>query len=269
MDPEVNRSVIIAGSVGVGVLVLVGVAIAVSTGGGGDKTTSVQVEQPSTTISSSTTRPLNTTTSTPTTLAPGVIPPVVPKTSPPTVVIIPPTTPATPAPAPAPTSPTSTSRPVTTSTTRPVKVVELETKLEIALNGGSAPAPGTLPRVHVVEQPGVRTEVTWALDPLLSTAEQKVAAREEAFELLKALQAAHLAGRDPIVLRATLPDPATGQATRVIRATYTRATLDAIDFPTANPQRILLRADSRVLDPTLRVPTTTTTTAAPATTTTT
>ena len=86
--------------------------------------------------------------------------------------------------------------------------------------------------------------------------------RVEAFTLLETLQGANLAPDfDPVVLRATLPDPDTGEPLRVIRLVYSRATLDAIDFDTIDPLTIFTLANPAEIDDSLApTPTTSSTT---------
>jgi hypothetical protein len=107
-----------------------------------------------------------------------------------------------------------------------------------------------------------KVRVTWKLDPSLTVEEQQVESRLEAFTLLQTIQAANLPpDLDPVVLRATLPDPDTGDPTRVIRLVYTRATLDGIDFTTVDPLSIFTLADDSDIDSDLApTPTTTSTT---------
>jgi hypothetical protein len=127
-----------------------------------------------------------------------------------------------------------------------------------------APAPGTPSRVTVrfVPDPGGdRVRVTWKLDETLTTDQQRVQARLDAFALLRAIQAANPPGDGPVVLRATLPDPDTGEPDRVIRLVYERDTLDGIDFTTIDPLTIFTLADDSDIDPDLApTPTTTSTT---------
>lgn len=262
MDRDQRRSALIAGGVVTGVLVLLVVGITLS-GGDHGKTTSVEIEHSSSTSSSSTTTPTVLTT---TTLVQPLLPPVAPRTIPPGVVIVVPTSAPSAPPPVAPTAPRTTPpTPPTTSTTRPHEIVTLETKLEAVLNGGTQPDAGSPKRVRVVAPPAAPIQVTWTLDPTLSTTAQKTAVRAEAFSLLEAIQSAHLSGQEPIVLRATLPDPATGTPKRVVRLRFERATLETIDFATTDPQRIFSLANQRQVDPSLKVvgPPTTTTTATP------
>gem|GEM_PF-5281445 len=108
---------------------------------------------------------------------------------------------------------------------------------------------------------GERVRVTWKLDKKLTTKEQRVQARLDAFTLLKTIQAVKPPGDGPVVLRATLPDPDTGDPVRVIRLVYERATLDAIKFKTIDPLTIFTLADDSNIDSDLAsTPTTTSTT---------
>ena len=127
----------------------------------------------------------------------------------------------------------------------------LNDALELALNGGVLPAPGTPTRVTVRFVPddgGDRVRVTWKLDEKLTTNEQRVRARLEAFTLLRVIQAANPPGDGPVVLRATLPDPDTGDPHRVIRLVYERDTLDGINFKTIDPLTIFTLADDSDID---------------------
>ena len=127
----------------------------------------------------------------------------------------------------------------------------LNDALELALNGGVLPAPGTPARVTVRFVPddgGDRVRVTWKLDEKLTTNEQRVRARLEAFTLLRVIQAANPPGDGPVVLRATLPDPDTGDPHRVIRLVYERDTLDGINFKTIDPLTIFTLADDSDID---------------------
>ena len=261
MDDRQKRAVIAVVSIFVGGIALIVLLIVISSGGDDTKSVNTAADRTTTSSTSTTTTTLPATT---TTFAPITVPPTAAPTPPPTVIVIPPTSPPTSPPtAPASTtsSPSTTSTSTTTTTTQPPEIVDLQNALEIILNGGVAPDPGTPPRVAVDSEPGIRVRVTWALDPALDDAAQKVAARQEAFDILGAIQAAALSGSDKIVLRATLPDPDTGQPHRVVRLVFERATLDAIDFTTLDPQEIFLQADEKDIDPSLQgTPTTTTTT---------
>jgi hypothetical protein len=127
----------------------------------------------------------------------------------------------------------------------------LNDALELALNGGVLPAPGTPARVtarFVPDDGGDRVRVTWKLDEKLTTNEQRVRARLEAFTLLRVIQAANPPGDGPVVLRATLPDPDTGDPHRVIRLVYERDTLDGINFKTIDPLTIFTLADDSDID---------------------
>ena len=277
MDPELKRALTIGGAAVAGVLVLVGIAIAVSSGDSGNETTSVQVPDRTSTSSSSTTSSSSSTTST--TLTPLTAPPTAPPTNPPTVIVIPPTTPPTAAPATAapatpPTSPatspgstsSTSSSSTTTPTTRPEGEAALDDALELALNGGVPPTPGTPKRVatqFVSDDSGEKVRVTWKLDPTLTVEEQRVQSRLEAFTLLQAIQSAKLSTDfDPVVLRATLPDPETGDPQRIMRLVYARATLDSIfSTPNFDPLTIFTFANPSDIDPDLApTPTTTSTT---------
>ncbi len=275
MDPELKRALTIGGAAIAGVLVLVGIAFAVSSGNNGDETTSVKVPDRTSTSSSSTSSTSTSTSTTTLPLPPVTVPPTAPPTSPPTVIVIPPTTPPTSppttpptvAPTTSPSTTTSTTHPggsTTTSTTRPEGEAELNTALETALNGGVAPDPGTPERVQlkfVPDDAGERVRVTWKLDDTLTTEEQRVQARLDAFTLLQVIQAANLPGDGPVVLRATLPDPDTGEPNRVIRLVYERDTLAGIDFTTIDPLTIFTLADDSEIDSSLApTPTTTSTT---------
>ncbi|MCJ7673335.1 MAG: hypothetical protein MUP67_15015 [Acidimicrobiia bacterium] len=162
------------------------------------------------------------------------------------------------------TTPSTVAVSTTTSTTRPAGEQALNDTLEQALNGGVAPAPGTPTRVvvrFVPDATGDRVRVTWKLDQTLATEAQQVQARLDAFALLEAIQKAKPPGDGPIVLRATLPDPDTGDPDRVIRLVYERDTLDAIDFTKIDPLSIFTLADDADIDSDLApTPTTTSTT---------
>lgn len=127
----------------------------------------------------------------------------------------------------------------------------LNDALELALSGGVLPAPGAPARVTVRFVPddgGDRVRVTWKLDEKLTINEQRVQARLEAFALLRVIQAANPPGDGPVVLRATLPDPDTGEPDRVIRLVYDRDTLDGINFNTIDPLTIFTLADDSDID---------------------
>jgi len=100
----------------------------------------------------------------------------------------------------------------------------------------------------VPDDGGDRVRVTWKLDEKLTTNEQRVRARLEAFTLLRVIQAANPPGDGPVVLRATLPDPDTGDPHRVIRLVYERDTLDGINFKTIDPLTIFTLADDSDID---------------------
>ncbi len=260
MDDRQKRAVIAVVSIFAGGIALIVLLIVLA---GGDDTKSVDTasDRTTTTSTSTTTLPPTTTTLAPPTLPP-TAPPTTPPTASPTVIVIPPTAPPTTASTSAPTSSTSStsSTSPTTTTTQPAAIVDLQNALEVLLNGGVAPDPGTPPRVAVDLDPTVRLRVTWALDPTLDAEAQKLAVRQEAFDILEAIQAAALAGDEKIVLRATLPDPDTGEPRRVVRLEFERATLDGIDFDTIDPQDIFSLADDKDIDDSLKITTSMTTT---------
>jgi hypothetical protein len=112
----------------------------------------------------------------------------------------------------------------------------------------------------VPDSGGDRVRVTWRLNQTLTTDEQRVQARLDAFALLRAIRIADPPGTGPVVLRATLPDPDTGDPDRVIRLVYERATLDGIHFATIDPLTIFTLADASDIDAKLApTPTTTST----------
>ena len=183
---------------------------------------------------------------------------------------MPPTGAPAPTGSPAPTGTTATSAASTTSTTRPPTVAEqLQTLLEATLLGeADPPPPGTPPRVRVTYDVDELVRVSWDLDDTLSTTAQRYAAREEATALLRVIQGFAEIGEEPVVLRALLPDPDTGDPSRVVRLLFERDTLDALDFSTLDPLTIFERADEADIDPAL-APTPPPTTSTSSTTTTT
>ena len=223
----------VLGSVFVGGVIIAVLIVSLVSGDDPKRAVDIDPNQPSTSTSS-TTLLLTTTT-----FPPITVPPIPPPTTPPpttattitpgTTIVIPPTTTPTTAPPP----PTSTAP--TTPTTKQLSVAgELDALIENVLLGGVPPddpdAPGL---VRVVVRAQVR--VTWTLDETLSPDEQRVEARLEAAAILQAIQSFARLEDQSIVLRATLPDPGTGDPTRVLRLVFQRATLDAIDFTTIDP----------------------------------
>ncbi len=247
-----------------------GVIIAVlivSLASGDDPKRAVNVNQPSTSTSIST-LPLLTTSLPPTTIL--IPPPTNPPATTPatitpgtTIVNPPPTTPTT-----APAPPTTATAPTTPTTKQLTVAGELDALLENVLLGGVPPddpkSPGL---VRVVVRATVR--VTWTLDETLSADEQRVEARLEAAAILQAIQGYARLEDQSIVLRATLPDPGTGDPQRVLRLVFNRATLDAIDFTTIDPLTIFELADDADIDPVLEPSPATTTSSSTTTTTTT
>jgi hypothetical protein len=262
--------VLIVGSVVGGLLLIVGIAIALSGGGDdGQETRRVVTppERPSTTSTS-----IFVTTLPSTTLPPVTTPPTTPATiTPGTVVVVPPTSPpATAAPATAPPSTTPTTHPSTTTTTKPQTVAEqLADLLETTLSADGTLPPDDLRRVKVDFDPhsDERVRVTWALDPTLTPEQQRIAARVDAAALLRSIQGFSELGDERIVLRATLPDPDTGDPMRVVRLVFEHDTLVGIDFATSDELTIFELADEADIDPTL-LPTPSTTTTSSTTTTT-
>ncbi|MSO79541.1 MAG: hypothetical protein EXQ79_08025 [Acidimicrobiia bacterium] len=267
LQPQ-QRTMAILGGVFVGGVIIAVLIVSLVNGGDPKHAVDIDPNQPSTSTSTSTTTlPLLTTT-----FPPITVPPVPPPTTPTpttattitpgtTIVIPPPTTTPTTAPPPTSTAPT-------TPTTKQLSVAgELDALLENVLLGGVPPddpdAPGL---VRVVVRAQVR--VTWSLDETLSADEQRVEARLEAAAILQAIQSYARLEDQTIVLRATLPDPGTGDPTRVLRLVFQRDTLDAIDFATIDPLTIFDLADDSDIDPILEPSPATTTTSSSTTTTT-
>jgi len=248
LQPQQRALAILAGVFGSGLLIAF---LAVSVFSGDDETRRIGIgpNQPNT---SSSTSPSTTLAPTlpPTTLSPGPPPSLTPSTriTPGTIVILPPSTSPAPTATTAPTAPTT---PTTPTTSPPTVAEELEEQLEQLLLGEGTPEPDAPPRVHVTFDKNDFVRVTWALDDTLSEDEQRYAAREEAFALLRAIQGYDRLGDERVIVRATLPDPDTGDALRVVRLEFERATLDALDFDTLDPLSIFEEADEADIDPAL------------------
>ena len=232
------------------------VLLALSLGGDDSKQTRrIEIPPSRATSTSSSTVPTSTTTTT--TLAVLAVPSTtaLPPITPGTVVVVNPT---------APPGPPATSASTTTTTTGHLTPAEeLEVLLETALGGGTPPT-GTDPRVNVdFRESDDRVRVTWSLDPLLDVEEQRAAARVEATTVLQIIQGFAGLDGERVVLRATLPDPDTGDPARVVRLVFERATLDSLDFSTLDAFTIFELADESTIDPALEPappPTTTTST---------
>jgi hypothetical protein len=127
---------------------------------------------------------------------------------------------------------------------------------------------GTLPpddqRRVLVDHPNDQTpptlRVTVGLDSALTTEQQLVAARADAYTTLKALQGLPEFTEDRVILRLRLPDE-DGDPTVVVRLEFDRDTLLGIDFDTIDPLSIFTLADDATFFPPPNLePTPTTTT---------
>ena len=251
-------------------LAIVGITLALS-GGDGDDTRSIDTER-STTSSSSSTSSTSTSTTT-STLPPVTIPPTSPPTTPPptpgTIIVVPTSPPPTVAPVTttsASSSTTSTSVPSsTTSTTQPQTPDEQEIQLaiETALSEDGTLPPDDARRVfvdHPDDQTPPTLRVTVGLDASLSTDDQLVAARVDAFTTLQTLQGLSQFTEDRVILRLRLPDE-DGDPKTVVRLVFDRDTLMGIDFSSTDPLSIFTLADAATFDPPPNLePTPTTTT---------
>jgi hypothetical protein len=241
---------------------LVIVLLALSLGGeDSEQTRRIEIPPSRATSTSTSSSTVPTSTTTTTTLAVLAVPTTtaLPPITPGTAIVVNPTTP----PGPPATSAPPVTAPTTTTTRPPTPAEELEALLETALGGGIPPT-GTDPRVNVeFRVSDERVRVTWSLDPLLDVEAQRAAARLEAVALLRIIQGfAGLEG-ERVVLRATLPDPDTGDPARVVRLVFERATLDSLDFSTLDAFTVFELADESTIDPALAPappPTTTTST---------
>lgn len=257
LQPQQRSLAILAGVFGGGLLIAF---LAVTLLGGDDESDrDISIGPNPTTTSTRATIPPTTITLPVTTLAP-IPPPAPTPTSPavtPGTIVQVPTTGGGP-PTTSPTTPTTTP----TTTAPPSVSEELGALLEGVLLGSAEPPPDPPSRVDVTYNEDDVVRVTWALDDTLTEEEQRYAAREEAFALLRAIQGFDRLGDEQVVLRATLPDPDTGDPSRVVRLVFERDTLDALDFDTLDVLTIFDVADIAEIDPALEPtppPTTSTT----------
>jgi hypothetical protein len=267
---DLRGTVLIVGSVVGGLAILVGVAIALS-GGGDDGEETRRVVTPPERPSTTTTTFRVTTTFPSTTLPPITSPPTRPPTpatvTPGTIVVVPTSPPPTAPPTTAgPVATTTTSSAPTTTTTHPPTVEQqLADLLETTLRTDGTLPPDEQRRVAVDFDPNSdeRVRVTWSLDAALTPEQQRYTARYETFALLRSIQGFAAADDQRVVLRATLPDPDTGDPMRVVRLVFEPDTLAGIDFTTLDPLTIFDVADVAEIDPVLLPtppPTTTTST---------
>jgi hypothetical protein len=263
-------TLVVVGSVVGGLALLVGIAIALSGGGDDGQETRRVVTPPE--RSSTTTSTVRVTTTFPsTTLPPVTSPATTPPTpatlTPGTIVVVPTAPPPTAAPATTPTTAaTTTTTAPTTTTTHPQTVEQqLADQLELSLRTDGVLPPDDHRRVAVDFDPSSdeRVRVTWALDAALTPEQQRYTARYETAALLRSIQTFDHVDGERVVLRATLPDPDTGDPLRVVRLVFEPDTWAAIDFTTFDPLTIFDIADVAEVDPVLLPtppPTTTTST---------